>query len=190
VPSDSDDFELLIAASERLREPRRDVIAGVMGPIAPPELCNGRSLPIVAAEIIETFDPELIVSALTVPAGKEEEFDNAVGDMLEALLTRFNTGATDEDRAINFLATRSSSLYQEAGLQAVAGNVMSFAYVRRAPVGGTGRNILQIVFEITRRDTGAFVERRAANVDTSGFMMMQIPPSRPEFGDRLEVIFG
>ena len=56
VPRDPGDFELLIDAIRPAPRPTDvDVVIGVRGPIAPPELCNGLMIPIVAFDQIYSF---------------------------------------------------------------------------------------------------------------------------------------
>jgi hypothetical protein len=57
TPRDSADFNLLVEAVRAVPRPTDlDVVVGVLGPIAPPEMCNGLMVPIVAFDQIYSFD--------------------------------------------------------------------------------------------------------------------------------------
>ena len=56
-PRDPADIDLLVEAIRPAPNPNDiDVVIGLRGPIAPPELCNGLMVPIVAFDQIYSFD--------------------------------------------------------------------------------------------------------------------------------------
>jgi hypothetical protein len=59
------DFDLLIEALRPAPSPMdMDVVIGVRGRIAPPELCNGLMIPIVAFDQIYSFDRESFIRSI------------------------------------------------------------------------------------------------------------------------------
>jgi hypothetical protein len=90
-----------------------DVIIGDRGPIAPPFMCNGLTVPIVLVDQIYSFDRPTLMAAMTTPAGQEEE---AFRETARGLFDRIqqmadNTGELDEHRALNYLAVRYPRIY-------------------------------------------------------------------------------
>ncbi len=68
TPHDPMDFDLLIEAVRREPSPMdMDVVIGVRGPIAPPGMCNGLMIPIVAFDQIYSFDRETLIRAIPKP---------------------------------------------------------------------------------------------------------------------------
>ena len=67
-PRDPADLDLLV---EALRPTPRltdvDCVVGIRGPIAPPELCNGLMVPIVAFDQIYSFDVDSLIKSIPRP---------------------------------------------------------------------------------------------------------------------------
>ncbi len=109
-PRDPADLDLLI---EALRGPPDPVpwistVIGLRGPVAPPDYCNGLMIPIVAFDQIYTFSKDALIEAIprpdTIPAA---QFGPAARELFETILQMTdNAGATDENRALNYLAVR------------------------------------------------------------------------------------
>ena len=113
-PRDPVDFDLLV---EALRpQPQAtdlDVVIGRRGPLALPEVCNGLLVPLLAFEQIYSFDVDSFVKAIPRPdAVSEEEFVPVVEEVLGRIMQiTDNGGATDQHRALNYLATRYPAIY-------------------------------------------------------------------------------
>jgi hypothetical protein len=61
-----------------------------------------------------------------------------------------NAGATDEHRALNYLAVRYPAIYARAA-EAFAGNLgLTSVNVQPSPLSGT-RNIVEVIFSFTHR---------------------------------------
>src|SRR5207302_5974011 len=68
-PRDPGDFDLLVEAIRPAPSPNDiDAVIGVRGPIAPPDMCNGLMVPIVAFDQIYSFDRDALVGAIPKPA--------------------------------------------------------------------------------------------------------------------------
>jgi hypothetical protein len=162
------DFELLL---EHLRPASRatdyDAVIGVRGGVAPPEACNGLMLPIVTVDQTYSFDIDGLIKSIPRPESMTpEQFEPAA----EELFTRFiqvadNAGATDEHRALNYLALRYPAVYARA-TEAHANNfAMTGVEVRPSRLSGL-RKIVDVVFSYTQRQTD-FVEKYFVRVDVT-----------------------
>jgi PatG Domain len=105
-PRQPSDLDLLIEALRHGPEAGAlDVVIGVAGPIAPPDLCNGLSLPIVIFDQVYSFDRESLMKAIPRPENAGKEFDASAAEVLDRVLAAAdNAGANDEHRALNYLA--------------------------------------------------------------------------------------
>src|SRR5690349_7618043 len=86
-PRDPADFNLLAEAANPDRNPDDlDVVIGIRGPIAPPEMCNGLMVPIVAFDQIYSFTREEFIQAVPVgkvPKEQEKQFRSAVREVFD-----------------------------------------------------------------------------------------------------------
>ena len=113
-PRDPGDFELLVDAIRPAPRPTDvDVVIGVRGPIAPPELCNGLMIPIVAFDQIYSFDIDALIAGIPRPEQiPAEQFAPAAEELFMRLMQMAdNAGATDEHRALNYLTVRYPAIY-------------------------------------------------------------------------------
>ena len=113
-PRDPVDLELLVEAVRPGPRPTDvDVVIGMRGPLAPPELCNGLMVPIVVFDQIYSFDMDDARPSHSAPRADSRR---AVCPTAEELSMRImqmadNAGATDEHRALNYLAVRYPAIY-------------------------------------------------------------------------------
>lgn len=156
-PHDPADLELLIEAVRPQPEPvDLDVVIGILGPLAPPEAC-GLTIPVIAFEQLYSFDRNTLLGAIPVPEGMENEaqerFRAASSEVLDRILQLSdNAGATDEHRALNYLAMRYPAIYSRTA-QAHLGNAsLSAVEVHPSRLGGV-RTIVDVVFSYTHRQT-------------------------------------
>jgi len=129
-----------------------DVVIGVRGPIAPPDLCNGLMVPIVVFDQIYSFDIDSLVQAIPRPESITAE---RFGPASEELFTRLmqmadNAGATDEHRALNYLAVRYPAIYARAADAFGQNSTLSGVNVRLSRLSGT-RKIFDVIFAFTDR---------------------------------------
>jgi hypothetical protein len=150
------DYELLL---EGIREaPRRtdlDVVIGIRGPIAPPQACNGLLVPVVAVDQTYSFDVDALIKAIPKPKGvKAEDFEPRAEELYNRLLqVADNAGATDEHRALNYLATRYPDIYARTSTMFEQDYGLEGVEVHPSRLSGT-RKIVTVVFTYTPR-TGA-----------------------------------
>src|SRR5713226_1128651 len=146
VPRDPADFDLLVEALRPTPSPLDvDVVVGVRGPIAPPEMCNGLMIPIVAFDQIYSFDRDSLIKGIPRPEKvTAEEFEPAAGELFDRIMQMAdNAGATDEDRALNYLAVRYPAIYARAAEAYGQNSSLTAVVVRPSSLSGT-RNIVEV----------------------------------------------
>ena len=144
-----------------------DVVIGTRGPIAPPELCNGLMVPIVFFDQVYSFDRDALINAIPRP-GKmtDKQFEAAAGEVFDRILQMTdNAGATDERRALNYLAMRYPGIYAKAAEEFARDFSLTGLEVRHSPLSST-RNIADVIFFYTNRNTD-FTEKFCVRVDVT-----------------------
>jgi len=155
APRDPTDIDLLVEAIRPATSPNDiDVVIGMRGPIAPPEMCNGLMVPIVAFDQIYSFDRDALIKAIPKP---EKTTAAQFGPAAEELFNRImqltdNAGATDEHRALNYLAMRYPAIYGMAAERYAQDFSLTGVEVRPSPLSST-RNIVDVIFSYTNRNT-------------------------------------
>lgn len=167
-PRESADFDLLLEAVRA--NPGRsdiDVVVGVRGPIAPPSMCNGLTVPIVGFSQIYSFDRDSFIKAVPLPQGiKPAAFVPAVGELFDRLLkVADNAGATDEHRAMNYLATRYPAVYNLAADRFSAGYGLVSIETSPSRLSGT-RRMVNVSFVFVHRQTNV-PDRYSVRVDVT-----------------------
>jgi PatG C-terminal len=155
VPRDPGDLDLLIEAVRPAPSPLDvDVIVGVRGQIAPPELCNGLMVPMVIVDQMYSFDRDSLVKAIPPPKGMSaKEFTPAAEEVFMRIMQMAdNAGATDEHRALNYLAVRYPAIYATAFEAHGRNSSLTAVDVRPSPLSGT-RKIVEAIFSFTHRQT-------------------------------------
>jgi len=154
-PRDPADLDLLVAAVRPMPRPTdADVVVGVRGPTAPPELCNGLMVPIAVFDQIYSFDVDTLVKSIPRPKEIAAKDFAAVAEELFYRIMQLadNAGATDEHRAVNYLAVRYPAIYAMAAEAFARNNSLSAVEVRPSPLSGT-RRISEVIFSFTNRQT-------------------------------------
>jgi PatG C-terminal len=168
TPRDSADFDLLVEAVRAVPRPSDlDVVIGVLGPIAPPEMCNGLMVPIVAFDQVYSFDRDALIKAIPRPdkvAAKES------GPAAEELFDRImqmtdNAGATDENRALNYLAVRYPAIYATAAESFGRNYSLTALDVRLSSLSSV-RKIVDCIWSFTHRQYDV-TERFFCRVDVT-----------------------
>ncbi len=158
MPRDPADFDLLVEALRPTPSPMDvDVVVGTRGPIAPVEMCNGLMVPLVVFDQIYSFDRDSLIKGIprpdSIPASQEEQFRSAAGELFDRIMQMTdNAGATDEDRALNYLAVRYPAIYATAADAFGRDASLTAVTVRPSPLSGT-RNIVDVIFSYTNRTT-------------------------------------
>jgi PatG Domain len=178
-PRDPRDFDRLVEAIRPQPSPLDlDVVIGVRGPVAPPEFCNGLMVPIVTFDQIYSFHRRAFIEAIPRPEGTtKQKFEAAAGEVLDRILQMTdNAGATDEHRAMCYLAMRYPRIYSKAAEEFAQDSSLTRVEVRQSPLSGT-RNIVDVIFAYTNRNTD-FTEQFFVRVDvTEEFPFLAMPLS-------------
>ena len=154
-PRDPADIDLLVEALRPAPSPNDiDVVIGLRGPIAPPEMCNGLMVPIVAFDQIYSFDRDALIKAIPKPEKiTAEQFGAAAEELFDRIMQLTdNAGATDEHRALNYLAMRYPGIYAKAAEEFARDFSLTGVEVRPSPLSST-RNIVDVIFAYTNRNT-------------------------------------
>jgi hypothetical protein len=154
-PSHPADYDRLVEAVRPQPGPADiDVVIGTRGDIAPPDACNGLMIPIVAFDQIYSFDRPSLVKAVPKPDKMSaEKFTATTEEVFDRI--RFltdNAGATDEHRALNYLAMRYPGIYATAADQFGRDSSLSSVDVRISALSGV-RRIVEVIFSYTNRNT-------------------------------------
>jgi hypothetical protein len=154
-PRDPADLDLLVATVRPTPRPTdADVVVGVRGAIAPPELCNGLMVPIVLFDQIYSFDVDSLIKSIPRPKGTAaKDFETAAEELFYRIIQLAdNAGATDEHRAVNYLALRYPAIYATAAEAFARNSSLSAVDVSPSPLSGT-RRIMDVIFSFTNRQT-------------------------------------
>ena len=170
VPRDLADYHLLIEALRPAPRPTDvDVVIGMKGPIAPPTLCNGLIVPIVIFDQIYSFDADELIRSIPQPEKEKMEADQfkAVAEEVfnRVIQIADNAGATDEHRALNYLAMRYPAVYAGVADAHARNASLSAVYVQPSALSGT-RRIVDVIFAFTNRNTDV-VEKYSVRVDVT-----------------------
>ncbi len=155
VPRDPADLDLLVEALRPTPQPwDLDCVIGVRGPIAGPEVCNGLMVPIVVFDQIYSFDRDSLIKSIPRPEKTAaKDFAPAAEELFDRIMQMAdNAGATDEHRALNYLAVRYQAIYACAAEAFGRNASLSAVGVQPSPVSGT-RKVVDVIFTYTNRAT-------------------------------------
>ena len=179
-PRDPADFDLLVGALRP--EPSLkdiDVVVGLQGPLAPPEMCGGLMVPVVLFDQVYSFDRDSLI--LSIPRRErtsERKFGPAAEELLDRLLQATdNAGASDEHRAFNYLALRYHAIYEKAVEMFEHDFSLSAIENRPSPLSSI-RRIVEVIFSFRHRKTD-FTEKFYVRVDVTDefpFLVTKLSP--------------
>jgi hypothetical protein len=180
VPRDPADLDLLVEALRPTPSPMDlDCVIAVRGPIAPAEMCNGLMIPILVFDQIYSFDRESLIKAIPKPekvvakdftAMAEEVFDRIM-QMAD------NAGATDEHRALNYIAVRYQAIYSTAADCYARNCSLTSVEVQPSPLSGP-RKVVDVIFSYVNRNTDV-AEKYFCRVDVTEefpFLVTKLSP--------------
>jgi hypothetical protein len=179
-PRDPADLELLIEAVRPAPRPTDvDVVIGVRGPIAPPELCNGLMVPIVMFNQLYSFDIDALVRGIPRPEQiPAEQFGPAAEELFMRIMQLTdNAGATDEHRALNYVAVRYPAIYATTAERHAQNASLTAVDVRPSRLSGVHR-IVDVIFSYTHRQTDV-TEKYFVRVDVTEefpFLVTRLSP--------------
>ena len=182
LPRDPADYDQLLDAVRPQPSPLDlDVVVGVRGPIAPPDVCNGLMVPTVVFDQIYSFDRDALIKSLPAPRGaKAKEFGTAAAELFDRImLMADNAGSTDEHRALNYLAVRYPTVYNAAAEAFERDSSLTAVDVRPSALSGT-RKVVDVIFSFTNRGTDV-VEKFFTRVDVTEEFPFLVTKMSPYF---------
>ncbi|MGI5170122.1 hypothetical protein ACQEU3_37800 [Spirillospora sp. CA-253888] len=185
-PRDPGDLALLVDTIRPDPSPLDlDVVIGTRGRLAPPDLCNGLTVPMVAFDQIYSFDRASLITAIPrSDSMTDEQFDAAAAQVLDLILqVADNAGADDGHRALNYLAMRYPEIYRKTSEMFAADFSLTGVEVRSSEFGGA-RRVVDCIFSYTSRRAG-YTEKAAASVDVTDefpFLVSRLSTYYDRFG--------
>lgn len=178
-PADGADLDLLVEAVRPTRNTGdMDAVIGVRGPLASPAMCNGLTVPIVIFEQLYSFDVDELRRSIPRPAGVDEEaFFDTADEVLSRITVGDNAGATDADRALNYLALRYEKIYSATMEAHDRDESLSAIEVRPAMQNGTRRQV-DVILSYTGRRTDV-TQRFSVRVDVTETFPHLVTPLYP-----------
>jgi hypothetical protein len=154
-PRDPSDLDLLLEAIRPV--PRRDdldIVIGILGPMASPDMCNGLVVPLVFFDQIYSFDVDSMIKSMPRPEKKAaKDFETAANELFERIIQMAdNAGATDEHRAMNYLSVRYPAIYAKASQEFERNCSLSSIEVVPSRLSGM-RKIMDVIFTYVSRET-------------------------------------
>lgn len=127
------------------------LIIGTRNGMSVPSQCNGLTLPLVTANQVFYFTYSELINQIE---GLKIKDPQIINELLQKLLAKPNTGTTDAERALNFVAVRNPEVYKRyMALREEGGHVLISVRTERAASGGN-RSIINVIFENQQEDTG------------------------------------
>ena len=184
VPSDPLDIDRL---AEALRPAPRggediDVIIGRRGPLAADEMCNGLMVPIVSVDQIYSFDRDTLMKAIPKRKGvKEDQFKTSSGHLFDRIVQiADNAGATDEHRAMNYLAVRYDEIYNRTQLMENENFTLAGIEVRPSRLSGA-RKVLDVIFSYENLKANRATQKWFVRVDVTEEFPFLVTPMQQYF---------
>lgn len=180
VPRDPADISLLVESLRATPQPGDlDCVIGIRGPIAPPEMCNGLMVPVVVFDQFYSFDRDSLIKAIPRPdKTAAKEFAPAAEELFDRIMQMTdNAGATDEHRALNYLALRYPRIYEAASEAFGRNESLTAIEVRPSPLSGT-RKVVEAIFAFRNRNTDV-VSKQSVRLDVTDefpFLVTKLSP--------------
>jgi hypothetical protein len=185
APHYQTDFDMLAETVREAANPMDlNVIVGTRGPVAPPDMCNGLTLPVVFFDMLYSFERAELIEAIPRPEKMPaKQFTDAAGELFSHIIQMtHNTGATDEHRALNYLAVRYPAIYAQIAAESAANASLTSVSVKKSVLSGP-RRIVDVIFDYTNRATDV-VQKYSVRLDVTEEFPYIISKLSPYF-DRL-----
>ena len=183
VPSDPLDIDRLAGA---LRPAPGggdiDVIVGRRGPIASPEMCNGLMVPIVMVDQIYSFDRDTLMKAIPRRKGvREDQFKTSSENLFNRIIQMAdNAGATDEHRALNYVAVRYDEIYSRTQSMQDENFTLAAIEVRPSRLSNT-RKVLDVIFSYENLAANRATQKWFVRVDVTEEWPFLVSPMQQYF---------
>ncbi|MFI1417944.1 hypothetical protein ACH4VX_08110 [Streptomyces sp. NPDC020731] len=182
-PADPAGLDDLVEALRPVAD-RRDlaVVVGRLGPVAPPDACQGLSVPLVRVEKIWAFDSKELIRAVDRPDDtSRKEFERTAGALLDRLLQLGDNAGTDPaDRALNYLAVRDQEIYRKTHERYTEGYTLSAVEAGRSRLSSGSHTVITVVFSYTHRRTNV-TEQWSARVGLAGLFPFRVTALQPYY---------
>ena len=114
-------------------------------------------VPIVAFDQLYSFDRDELLAAIPRPEklskDQEEQFQATAGELFDRIMQMAdNAGATDEHRALNYLAVRYPAIYARSAEAHGGESALTAVDVRPSRLSNS-RKIVDVIFSYTHRRT-------------------------------------
>jgi hypothetical protein len=180
VSHDPADLDLLLESLPTTPSPMDiDVVIGMRGSIAPPDMCNGLTVPMVLVDQIYSFDHQSLLNAMPKPKESDPElFKQASAELLERVMQLAdNNGAADAHRALNYLAVRYPAVYAKVADAFVHNYSLAAVDVIQSRLTGA-RKIVDVILSFVNRGTDV-TEKCFVRVDVTDefpFLITKLSP--------------
>ena len=181
-PRDPADFDLLVEAIRPAPRPTDvDVVIGLRGPIAPPEMCNGLMVPIVAFDQLYSFDVDSFIEGIPrpedTPEDQEERFRSAAEELYYRIVqVADNAGATDEHRALNYLTVRYDRIYAKTAQMYEQNASLSRVEVRPSRLSSSQDRRCDLHLHLPRDRCGRKTLRQGGRQRGVSFLVTKMSP--------------
>jgi hypothetical protein len=165
-PRDPADYDTVVESLRPAPRPTDvDVVIGIRGPIASPDMCNGLVVPIVIFDQLYSFDVDSLIKSIPKPEKiPAKQFSSTAEELFFRIVQMAdNAGALDEHRAVNYLSVRYPVIYSLAAEMHGKDSSLTAIDVRPSPLSGV-RKIVDVIFSYTNRNTDV-IEKYFVRVD-------------------------
>ena len=117
-------------------------------------MCNGLTIPIVVFDQMYSFDRDALIKSIPKPEKTSaKDFAPAAEELFGRIMQMTdNAGATDEHRALHYLAVRYTAIYFKVAEEFAQNCSLSSVDVHESALSGT-RKLLDVIFSYTNRNT-------------------------------------
>jgi hypothetical protein len=168
LPRDPADIDLLLNAIRPLPNPSDiDVVIGVRGPVAPPELCNGLMVPLLVFDVIYSFRLDELIESMPPPSQmSSEEFRPVAEEVFNTIIQLAdNAGSTNEHRALNYCGVRYRGFFDKT-VEEFHRNFSLTRVEARPSTLSSSRAIVDVIFSYADRQRD-FTEKYFVRVDVT-----------------------
>jgi len=156
-----------------------DVVIGMRGPVAPPELCNGLMVPLLAFDQIYSFGLDELIKSMPAPSQmSSDEFRPAAEEVFNTIIQLAdNAGSTSEHRALNYCIVRYRGFFDKTVEQFHRNFSLTGVEARPSSLSST-RAIVDVVFSYADRQRDS-TEKYFVRVDVTEefpFLMTRMAP--------------
>lgn len=176
--------DLIMALQPNATEISHTLVVGTLGPVAPPEFCNGVQLPVTTATQVYHFTNAALIESIREHArqiGKDLPEEVVRNTLIVMQQLGDNTGQTDEFRAINFMTVRSLDIYVIAAdlFKEQPPFQLSSVSAQNSQLSGA-RRLVDVIF-VFNNTVSNEIRRYFARVDVTGLFPFLASPVQQYF---------